>query len=71
MSGVTPQFGSNGHFAGKSRKLHVGELVRNYASAWRVEQLEGEAKLAEGSGGEARRKSKRKREERLKVKAAA
>ena len=50
MSVVTLQFGSNGRFAGKSRKLHVGELVRNYASAWRVEQLEGEAKLAEGSG---------------------
>ena len=30
---------------------------RNDASAWKVGQVEGDVKLAEGSGGEARRRS--------------
>ena len=35
---MTPRLGSNGDFAGKSWKLHVVKLRRNYASAWKVGQ---------------------------------
>ncbi len=46
-----------GDFAGKELEVTHRELkVERQGSAWKVGQLEGDVKLAEGSEGEARRK---------------